>query len=64
MCLDNACAEFGQALEAELSKVQGKNQKEIEVKSERVIRKWLDMPQQYRDPVRAGKVALPTKPEE
>jgi hypothetical protein len=64
LCLDNAVAEFGRALEAELSKVEGKTAKEIEVKSERVIRNWLDMPQRYRDPVRAGVVAPPApKPE-
>lgn len=62
-CLDNACREFGQALEAELSNVEGKNKKEIAVKSERVMSKWLELPMRYRDPVKAGKVALPVRKE-
>ena len=49
-CLDNAVGEFGRALEAELSRVDGKNQKELDVKADRVLRKWLDMPLQYRRP--------------
>ena len=49
-CLDNACAEFGQAVEAALSKVKGKNDKEIAVKTERELLKWLDRPMRYREP--------------
>lgn len=57
-CLDNAVGEFGRALEAELSRVEGKNQKEIDVKADRILRKWLDMPQQWRRP----NVQLPQRP--
>lgn len=60
-CLDRAVHDFGSALEAALSDVEGKTKKEIEVKSDRVLRKWLDMPLQYRDPVTSGHVGLPTK---
>ena len=66
-CLDNAVGEFGRTVEAELNRVEAKTNKELDVKAERVLRKWLDMPQRYRDPVRAGKVpppAIPTKSEE
>lgn len=68
MCLDTACAEWGAALEAELHSVDGKTQKEIEAKMTRKLRHWLDLPAQYRDPVKAGVVApppqIPTKREE
>lgn len=49
-CLDRAVYDYGSAVEAALGEVEGKNKKEIEVKSERVLRKWLDMPAQYRNP--------------
>lgn len=54
-------AEFGNALEAELKNIEGKNKTEISVKSNRLISKWLDMPMQYRDPVKSGHVQLPNK---
>lgn len=59
-CLDSACGEFGRALENELSNVEGKNKKEIQVKSDRVIRRWLDLPMRYRDPAKSGH-AIKTK---
>jgi hypothetical protein len=49
-CLDNATAEFGQAVEAALHEVTGKTAKEIKDKSMRVLNKWLDRPQKYRSP--------------
>ena len=49
-CFDSACGEFGRALENELSNVEGKNKKEVSVKSERIMRKWLEMPAKYRNP--------------
>lgn len=49
-CLDNAVSEFGLALEAELSRVEGKNDKERTVKAERTLRKWLGLPEKYRQP--------------
>ena len=55
-CLDNACGEFGRAVENALQEVEGKNKKEIKVKSERVLRKWLDLPLQYRDPAQSGHI--------
>jgi hypothetical protein len=60
-CLDRAVHDFGSAVESALSDVEGKTKKEIQVKSDRVLRKWLDMPLQYRDPVRSGHVQLPMK---
>lgn len=52
-CLDSAVGEFGRVLESELSGVEGKNKKEIGTKSDRLMRKWLDMPQQFRNPTGA-----------
>jgi hypothetical protein len=49
-CIDNAVAEWGMAVEAQLNKVEGKTDKERMVKAERTLRKWLDMPEQYRSP--------------
>lgn len=62
-CLDNAVAEFGRAVESDLAEVEGKTKKEVAKKSERVLRRWLDMPQQYRDPAASGAVQLPRKAE-
>jgi hypothetical protein len=39
--IDNAVFVFGRALENELHGVDGKNKKEIERKSDRILRKWL-----------------------
>jgi hypothetical protein len=63
-CFDSACCEFGKAVEAALHDVDGKNKKEIEHKMERVLRKWLDMPAQYRDPVKSGAAIPASKREE
>lgn len=60
-CLDRAVHDFGTAVENALSDVEGKTKKEIQVKSDRVLRKWLDMPLKYRDPFKSGAVGLPTK---
>lgn len=49
-CLDSACGEFGRAIENELSKVEGDKQGEIDVKADRLLRKWLDLPAQFRSP--------------
>jgi hypothetical protein len=46
--------QWGQAVENALADVEGKNKKEIAVKSDRVLRKWLGLPMRYRDPVRSG----------
>jgi len=51
-------------VEAALHDVDGKNKKEIEHKMERVLRKWLDMPAQYRDPVKSGAAIPASKREE
>jgi hypothetical protein len=48
--LDSACGEFGRALEAAVQDVEGKNKGEIEMKADRVVRRWLDMPLKFRDP--------------
>ena len=49
---DNAVFAFGKALSNELSAVEGKNSKDIERKSSRLLDKWLgsDGPKRYRDP--------------
>lgn len=60
-CLDNACGEFGRSLENELSNIEGKNKKEIAVKSDRVMRRWLDLPARYRDPVKSGHAVNPNR---
>jgi hypothetical protein len=48
--LDNAVGEFGRSLEAAINDVEGKNKKEVEMKVDRVVRRWLDMPLKFRDP--------------
>jgi hypothetical protein len=60
-CLDTAVGEFGRVIENELSGVEGKTKKEIASKSDRLMRKWLDMPQQFRSPMatRAATRELP-----
>lgn len=58
-CLDNACGEFGRAIENELGKIEGKKQGEIDVKADRLLRKWLDLPAQFRSPPAAAAIALP-----
>jgi hypothetical protein len=59
--LDTAVAEFGNALEGELKSIEGKNKKEIAVKSNRLLSRWLDMPLQYRDPVKSGHAQMPSQ---
>lgn len=51
---DNAVYAFGTALKNELASIEGKNSKEIQNKSQRVLRKWLgtEGPKRYRDPAR------------
>lgn len=61
-CLDTSVAEFANTLEHELKGIEGKNKKEIGVKSQRLLAKWLDMPVRYRDPAKSGHVQMPTKP--
>lgn len=58
-CVDGAVAEFGRALEGELSGVEGKNKKEVESKSKRIMRRWLDLPQQFREPGMPTRQAQP-----
>jgi hypothetical protein len=62
-CLDTAVAEFGRTLENELQGVEGKTKKEITVKSQRILSKWLDLPMQYRDPMKSGHVQIPSRDE-
>ena len=49
-CLDSAVFNFGSALKGELEGIEGKNKQEITRKQERVLRKWLDLPQKFRNP--------------
>lgn len=53
-CVDNAVFSFGSALNAELESVEGKNKKEIKIKRERVMTKWLGLPQKFRNPGMVG----------
>jgi hypothetical protein len=48
-CLDSAVGLFGRSLESALAAVKGKGDT-LEAKRENLLRKWLDMPQQYRGP--------------
>lgn len=48
-CLDSAVSQFGRSLENALASVEGKG-KTLQVKRDQLMRKWLDMPQQYRGP--------------
>lgn len=63
-CLDTAVGEFGRALEAELKSVEGKNKKELQTKTQRILMRWLDEEPRFRDPVKAGLVQLPTRTED
>lgn len=58
-CFDRAVMTFGLALEAELDSLEGKTSKEVNAKRERLLNKWLDRPQRYRQPV-ASTPAGPT----
>lgn len=49
-CLDSACGEWGRAVENALSEVEGKTKDQVQKKSDRVIKKWLDIPLEYRAP--------------
>lgn len=50
-CFDNAVCTFGRALEGELDSIEGKNMKEVTRKRDRLLRKWLGLPQKFRNPV-------------
>lgn len=53
--LDNAVYTFGTALKNELAEVKGKNDKEIERKTKRILDKWLDdgvQRSRFRDPAK------------
>lgn len=52
-CVDSAVGMFGRTLESELNAVEGKGQKNIQMKRERLLRRWMDMPAQYRSPMAA-----------
>ena len=41
---------FGLHLENELDSVDGKTAKEIERKRSRILARWLDMPQKFKEP--------------
>lgn len=53
-CLDSAVYTFGRSLESELEQVEGKNKGEIKRKQERLLNKWLDLPQKFRNPGMVG----------
>ena len=57
-----ACADFGRAVESEINSVEGKNKKEVTVKTNRVLRKMLGLPAQFRDP--AASPQIPKKGED
>jgi hypothetical protein len=52
--LDRAVWTFGTELTAELNKVEGKNDKEIRKKQERILKRWIpeanQMPTKFREP--------------
>lgn len=49
--------QFGEALSAALDSVEGKSATEIKNKKQRVLSKWLGLPQKFRSPGKVG----PTK---
>lgn len=53
-CIDGAVYEFGVTLKNELESIEGKSKQEIKNKQDRLLRKWLDLPQQYRNPGMVG----------
>jgi hypothetical protein len=52
--VDSAVYTFGSALKGELESVEGKNKTEIKKKRERILRKWFDLPQKFRNPGMVG----------
>lgn len=46
---------FGSTLESELESIEGKNSKDINRKRQKLMTKWLDLPQRYRSPMAATK---------
>lgn len=48
-CFDKAVGKFGRAVEGAVRKVEGKG-KALAMKQEQMLRKWLDLPLQYRNP--------------
>lgn len=52
-CFDKAVGKFGRAVEGAVRKVEGKG-KALAMKQEQMLRKWLDLPLQYRNPNRSG----------
>jgi hypothetical protein len=46
---------FGTTLESELESVEGKNAKDTNRKRQRLMTKWLDLPQRYRSPMSSRK---------
>jgi len=59
-CLDRAVHAFGSVLQSELDGVEGKTAQEITRKRERILRTWLELKQQFRNP--SGMVG-PKKPD-
>jgi hypothetical protein len=51
-------------VESALADVEGKNKKEMQMKSQRVLEKWLGLPMRFRDPANSGAVQLPTRRED
>jgi hypothetical protein len=49
-CFDNAVGYFGRSVEWALSRVKGKGDKLAAARNNE-LRKWLDMPLQFRNPV-------------
>lgn len=56
--IDGAVFQFGSALAGELESVEGKNKAEIKRKRERILTKWLDLPQRFRKPPVVGSAVV------
>jgi hypothetical protein len=50
---------FGTTLESELESVTGRNTKDVNRKRQRMMEKWLDLPQRFRSPLAATRNRKP-----
>lgn len=54
-CIDQAVGTFGNGVLSELSKIEGKNQKQTDMRKERHLNKMLGIEQKFADPAAAVK---------
>lgn len=50
-CVDNAVFAFGSEVDGELKSIEAKNKQEAKTKQRSVMRRWLGLPQKFRNPI-------------